>query len=65
VARRSASQLRTRRRVEYAIGFVALALDLLLWGGEQLSRVAGRNELPPEPPRRPDPRELARARSAS
>ena len=30
----------------------APALDLLLFAGHQVSRVAGRNELAPEPPRR-------------
>jgi hypothetical protein len=64
VARRSASQLLTRRRVESVIALAAPALDLLLWSGEQLSRVAGRNEPPPAPVRRPDARELARIRSA-
>ena len=40
-----------RRRVETVIGFVAPALDLLLFAGEQVSRVAGRNDPDPEPPR--------------
>jgi hypothetical protein len=64
VARRTVSQLIARRRVEAVIGLAAPALDLLLWTGEQLSKVAGRDELPPEPARRPDARELARIRSA-
>lgn len=65
MAHRTASQLVTRRRVEALIGLAAPALDLVLWSGEQLSKLAGRNELPPDPPRRPRERELARVRSAS
>jgi hypothetical protein len=53
VAHRTAAQLATRRRIERGIRFAAPALDLLLFAGHQLSRVAGRNELEPEPARRP------------
>jgi hypothetical protein len=65
VAHRTAAQQSNRRRLEAVIGLAAPALDLLLWAGERVSRVAGRNEPPPEPPHRPDPSELERARSAS
>ena len=51
MAHRTQSQLATRRRVEAVIGLAAPALDLLLFAGERLSRVAGRNEVAPEPPR--------------
>ena len=40
------------RRVEALIRVAAPALDLVLFAGEQLSRVAGRNQIDPEPPRR-------------
>jgi hypothetical protein len=53
MARRTAAQLARRRQVERVIALMAPMLDLVLRGGEQISRVAGRNELPPEPPRHP------------
>jgi hypothetical protein len=34
------------------IKLVAPALDLALYVGDRVSRVAGRNEIPPEPARR-------------
>jgi hypothetical protein len=40
------------RRVESLIRVAAPALDLLLFAGDRLARVAGRNEIDPEPPRR-------------
>ena len=40
------------RRVEALIRAAAPALDLLLFAGDRLSRVAGRNEMDPEPARR-------------
>jgi hypothetical protein len=49
---RTPGQLTRRRRIERAIGLVAPALDLLLFVGDRVSRVAGRNEIPPDPPRR-------------
>jgi hypothetical protein len=49
MAHRSASQLANRRRVERLIKLAAPGLDLLLFAGDRLSRVAGRNEIPPEP----------------
>jgi len=51
VAHRTATQLALRRRIEALIGLAAPALDLVLFAGEQVSRVAGRNEIDPEPPR--------------
>jgi hypothetical protein len=51
VAHRTQGQLANRRRIETAIGVVSPALDLLLFAGERLSRVAGRNDPDPEPPR--------------
>jgi hypothetical protein len=41
-----------RRRIERLIGLAAPVLDLLLFAGDRVSRVAGRNEIPPEPARR-------------
>ena len=41
-----------QRRIERLIRLAAPALDLVLFAGEQLSRVAGRNQIDPEPPRR-------------
>jgi len=52
MAVRTSAQLAWRGRVETAIRLAAPALDLLLYAGERVSRVAGRNELDPEPPRR-------------
>jgi len=40
------------RRVESLIRVAAPALDLLLFAGDRLSRVAGRNQIDPEPARR-------------
>lgn len=59
MARLTPAQIGRRRRIESVIGLAAPALDLLLWSGEQLSKVAGRNELPPDPPRRLDERARA------
>jgi hypothetical protein len=52
VAHRTPGQLALRRRIEALIGLAAPALDLVLFAGERVSRVAGRNEIEPEPPRR-------------
>jgi hypothetical protein len=52
VAHRSSSQLVRRRRLEALIGLAAPVLDVLLFTGEQVSRVAGRNQAQPDPPRR-------------
>ena len=51
VALRTPRQLANRRRVEAVIGLAAPALDVLLFAGEQLARLAGRNDVDPEPPR--------------
>jgi hypothetical protein len=45
-------QLALRSRVETLIGVAAPFLDLLLLAGDRVSRVAGRNDIDPEPPRR-------------
>jgi hypothetical protein len=52
VAHRTAAQLARRRRIERLIGLAAPALDLLLFAGDRVSRVVGRNEIEPDPPRR-------------
>jgi hypothetical protein len=52
MAVRNASQLARRRRVEAGLRLVAPLLDLVLAAGDRVSRVAGRNEIAPEPPRR-------------
>jgi hypothetical protein len=52
VAHRSASQQARRRRVEALIKLAAPALDMVLYAGDRVSRVVGRNELPPDPARR-------------
>jgi hypothetical protein len=46
------AQRERRRRIERLIGLAAPALDLLLFAGDRIARVAGRNEIPPEPARR-------------
>ena len=40
-----------RARIESLIGVVAPLLDVILFAGDRLSRVAGRNDIDPEPPR--------------
>jgi hypothetical protein len=52
VAHRTPTQLAVRRRIEALIRLAAPALDLVLFAGDRISRVAGRNEIDPEPPRR-------------
>jgi hypothetical protein len=52
MAVRSPSQLANRRRIESLIRLAAPALDLLLAAGDRVSRVAGRNQIEPEPSRR-------------
>jgi hypothetical protein len=56
VAHRTQAQLARRRRVEALIRVASPALNLILLAGDRVSRVAGRNEIPPEPARRPLPR---------
>jgi hypothetical protein len=51
VAHRTPRQRANARRIEGLIGLLAPALDLLLYAGERVSRVAGRNDEAPEPPR--------------
>jgi hypothetical protein len=52
VAHRTPGQLALRRRIETLIRLAAPALDVVLFAGERVSRVAGRNEIDPDPPRR-------------
>jgi hypothetical protein len=52
VAHRSPRQLALRGRIEAVIGLAAPWLDLVLYAGDRVSRVAGRNDIDPEPPRR-------------
>ena len=52
MAHRTSGQLARRRRIEGLIGLAAPVLDVVLFAGERVSRVAGRNEIDPEPPRR-------------
>jgi len=52
VAVRSPSQLANRARIERLLRIAAPVLDLVLAAGERVSRVAGRNEIDPEPSRR-------------
>jgi hypothetical protein len=47
-----------QRRIESLIRIAAPALDLVLYAGDKISRVAGRKDVQPEPPRR-----LSRPRS--
>lgn len=51
MSHRTQRQLANRRRVEAAIGLAAPVLDLVLFAGERVARVAGRNDVDPEPPR--------------
>jgi hypothetical protein len=51
MAIRTPSQLATRRRIEAGIRLAAPLLDLLLAAGDRVSRVAGREEIEPDPPR--------------
>jgi hypothetical protein len=52
VAHRTPGQLALRRRIEGLIRLAAPVLDVVLFAGERVSRVAGRNQVDPEPPRR-------------
>ena len=58
MAHRTPGQLALQRRIESLIALAAPALDLVLFAGEQVSRVAGRNQIDPEPPRRIEDREV-------
>ena len=46
------SQRARRRRFEAVIGRAAPVLDLVLFAADRVSRVVGRNQIDPEPPRR-------------
>lgn len=52
MAHRTPTQLALERRIEALIRLTAPVLDVVLFAGEQVSRVAGRNEIEPDPPRR-------------
>jgi hypothetical protein len=52
VAHRTPSQVVLRHRIEGLIGAAAPLLDLVLFAGDKVSRVAGRNDVDPDPPRR-------------
>ena len=52
MAHRTPAQLSLERRVEGFIRLIAPALDLVLYAGDRVSRVAGRNQIDPDPPRR-------------
>jgi hypothetical protein len=58
VAHRTPQQLAWQRRIEAVIGLAAPVLDVILFAGEQVSRVAGRNQIDPDPPRRLGDREV-------
>jgi hypothetical protein len=58
VAHRTTRQLAWQRRIEALIGLAAPVLDLVLYAGDRVSRVAGRNEIDPEPPRRLGDRDI-------
>jgi hypothetical protein len=64
VPHRTPGQLARRRRLESLIGTAAPFLDLLLLAGDRVSRVAGRNDIDPEPPRRLGDRERRAAITA-
>ena len=51
VAHRTPRQLARRRQIEGLIGVAAPFLDLLLFAGDRVARVAGRNDIAPDPPR--------------
>jgi hypothetical protein len=52
VAQRTPRQIELRRRIEGLIRLAAPVLDVVLFAGDRVSRIAGRNEIDPEPPRR-------------
>jgi hypothetical protein len=60
MAHRSPAQLALRGRVEALIGVAAPLLDVVLFAGDRIARVAGRNDIEPEPPRRVGTRPAAR-----
>lgn len=52
MAHRTPTQLALQRRIQALIRLAAPVLDVVLFAGDQVSRVAGRNEIEPDPPRR-------------
>ena len=52
MAHRTPRLIAWQHRMEAMIGAAAPFLDLLLAAGDRVSRVAGRNDIDPEPPRR-------------
>jgi hypothetical protein len=55
VAPLTVTQRRRRDRIECGIRLAAPLLDAVLWAGEQIARVAGREDSGYDPPRRPAP----------
>jgi hypothetical protein len=53
VAYRSSAQLLRKQRIESLIRLAAPVLDVVLYAGDRASKIVGRNELGPEPVRRP------------
>ncbi len=53
MAYRNPEQLARRRRIEALIGLAAPALDAVLYAGDRVSRVVGRDQIGPERARRP------------
>src|ERR671931_2223714 len=58
VAYRTPGQLALQRRIEGLIRLAAPVLDIVLFAGDQVSRVAGRNQIEPDPPRRLGDRDI-------
>lgn len=52
MAYRTPQQVLLRRRIETVIRLAAPVLDVVLFAGERVSRVAGRGQVDPEPARR-------------
>jgi hypothetical protein len=52
VAHRTPTQRAIQRRIEGLIALAAPVLDVVLFAGDRISRVAGRNQIDPDPPRR-------------
>ena len=52
MALRTPEQLARRDRIERLLRLAAPALDLVLGVGDRISRLAGRNQVDPEPSRR-------------
>jgi hypothetical protein len=52
VAHLTPGQRALRARIEALIGVAAPFLDVVLYAGDRVARVAGRNDIDPEPPRR-------------